>query len=172
MPQTPAKALCSLRWQHPLVIAKALPVPAAICSQDAAMSRQKEDMPMLLINAVDVVGAGCWNGSAPAGKAIPWCASGNGCVAYRSRGNGVGTTGADGIDVSAGVCGSGMLCGGCTRRASAGYDDLGVLGTGSACVAGNVSTVRGICFRGRGEASIGVRGKKSSRGGKLDGACC
>lgn len=60
----------------------------------------------------------------------------------------------------------------CTRHVSAGYDDLGVLGTGSTCMAGNISTVCGTCFRGMGKACISICGKKLSCECKLDGTCC
>ena len=90
----------------------------------------------------DVEAARCRDESARSVKAIPQRASRSRRGGNGNRRNEAGTTGVGRVDVWAGVCGRKMRREGNTRPASAGYDDLGVLGTGSAlicaCTAVNV----------------------------------
>ena len=72
--------------------------------------------------------------SARSVKAIPQRASRNRRGGNGNRRNEAGTTGVGGVDVWAGVCGRKMRREGNPRPASAGYDDLSVLGTGSALI--------------------------------------
>ncbi len=78
-------------------------------------------------------------------EAAPCRASWNDCEVGGNCGKWAGTTGAGRLDVCSGIEGGGTWRGCCTRHASAGHGNLGVLGTGStcmrACACGNVSIV-------------------------------
>ena len=62
------------------------------------------------------------------------------------------------------------------RCVDAGLVDFGVFGAGIACLrfctVGNVFTMRGNCLSARGDAIVGIRGKKTLRGVKRSGADC